>query len=164
MRSLRQMIHLMDDLERLFMSPTFARQSLLPYETPTWNNNLDRLERYAKPAKDDFKLSIDVKQFKPEELKVKVVDDCVVVEGKQESLGDDKKYCSHQFVRRYALPKDCDVGKVMSTLTPDGVLTVSVSKPQLIENHIEIKQLDSKPQESLKSDATTNDGGSSKEH
>ncbi|XP_055911877.1 heat shock protein 23-like [Eupeodes corollae] len=84
-------------------------------------------------GKDGFQVCMDVQQFKPSELTVKVVDDAVIVEGKHEEREDDHGYISRHFVRRYALPKNYDSDKVISTLSSDGVLTVSIPKPA-IEN------------------------------
>ena len=96
-------------------------------------------------GKDGFQVSMDVQQFKPSELNVKVVDNCIVVEAKHEEREDDHGYISRHFVRRYALPKDYDPNKVVSTLSSDGVLTVSVPKPQLEnksnERQIQIQQV-----------------------
>ena len=82
-------------------------------------------------GKDGFQVCMDVTQFKPNELQVKVVDKCITVEGKHEEREDDHGYISRHFVRRYKLPDGYDADKVLSTLSSDGVLTVSVPKPQL---------------------------------
>ncbi|GBP00646.1 Heat shock protein 23 [Eumeta japonica] len=82
-------------------------------------------------GKDGFQVCMDVQQFKPSELSVKVVDNCVTVEGKHEEREDDHGYISRHFVRRYALPKGYDPNNLVSTLSSDGVLTLSVPKPQI---------------------------------
>lgn len=96
-------------------------------------------------GKDGFQVCMDVQQFKPSELNVKVLDNCVIVEGKHEEREDDHGYISRCFVRRYALPKGYDPNKVVSTLSSDGVLTVSVPKPQVedksSERIIQIQQV-----------------------
>ncbi|XP_055841260.1 heat shock protein 23-like [Episyrphus balteatus] len=95
-------------------------------------------------GKDGFQVCMDVQQFKPSELSVKVVDNAVVVEGKHEEREDDHGYISRHFVRRYALPKGYDSDKVNSTLSSDGVLTVSIPKPAIedkpAEKIIQIQQ------------------------
>uniref|UniRef100_T1GJQ3 SHSP domain-containing protein n=1 Tax=Megaselia scalaris TaxID=36166 RepID=T1GJQ3_MEGSC len=79
------------------------------------------------------------------ELSVKVVDDCVVVEGKHEEREDEHGYISRQFVRRYTLPKGFDPNHVVSTLSSDGVLSVRVPQPKKLESnnerHVEIQQV-----------------------
>uniref|UniRef100_A0A0K8TNL1 Putative 23kda heat shock protein schsp23 n=1 Tax=Tabanus bromius TaxID=304241 RepID=A0A0K8TNL1_TABBR len=80
-------------------------------------------------GKDGFQVCMDVQQFKPSELTVKTVDNCIVVEGKHEEREDDHGFISRHFVRRYALPKGYDPNQVVSTLSSDGVLTVKVPPP-----------------------------------
>nr|ABX80642.1 Hsp26 [Drosophila buzzatii] len=88
----------------------------------------------SQVGKDGFQVCMDVTQFTPSELSVKVVDNCVIVEGKHEEREDDHGYISRHFVRRYALPQGYDGDKVVSSLSSDGVLTVSVPKPQPVED------------------------------
>ncbi|XP_063225312.1 alpha-crystallin A chain-like [Bacillus rossius redtenbacheri] len=76
-------------------------------------------------GKEGFKVNLDVQQFKPEEVSVKVVDNCVVVEGKHEERQDEHGYISRQFTRRYALPDNVDTEQLLSSLSSDGVLTVA---------------------------------------
>uniref|UniRef100_A0A1A9W4C8 SHSP domain-containing protein n=1 Tax=Glossina brevipalpis TaxID=37001 RepID=A0A1A9W4C8_9MUSC len=82
-------------------------------------------------GKDGFQVCMDVQQFKPNELLVKTVDNCIIVEGKHEEREDDHGFISRHFVRRYALPKGYDPNKVVSTLSSDGVLTINVPKPEI---------------------------------
>ena len=81
--------------------------------------------------KDAIKINLDVKQFKPEELNVKVVDGYVVVEGKHEERQDEHGFISRQFSRRYKLPDNVDPATVSSSLSSDGVLMVSAPKKAL---------------------------------
>lgn len=79
--------------------------------------------------KDQFQANIDVQQFKPEEITVKLEgDSTVIVEGKHEEKQDEHGYISRQFVRRYVLPADCDIQKLKSKLSSDGVLIISAPK------------------------------------
>jgi len=85
-------------------------------------------------GKDGFQVCMDVTHFKPNELMVKVVDNCIVVEGKHEEREDDHGYIKRHFVRRYTLPEGYEPDKVVSTLSSDGVLTVSVPKPPALND------------------------------
>ncbi|KAK9502217.1 hypothetical protein O3M35_011026 [Rhynocoris fuscipes] len=76
----------------------------------------------------EFKVNLDVQQFKPEELKVKVVDDYIVVEGKHEERSDQHGFISRQFTRRYKVPEDVDKTKLISNLSSDGVLSLQAPK------------------------------------
>ncbi|XP_036340986.1 heat shock protein 23-like isoform X2 [Rhagoletis pomonella] len=134
MANLPLLLSLADDLSRLtpLYEPVFYTH--WPAITTSPSGQLRKFERdlpIASVGKDGFQASMDVQQFKPSELSVKVVDNQVVVEGKHEERADDHGYISRHFVRRYALPKGFDAGKVVSTLSSDGVLTVSVPKPAI---------------------------------
>ncbi|KAJ8920328.1 hypothetical protein NQ315_011990 [Exocentrus adspersus] len=87
--------------------------------------------------KDKFQANIDVQQFKPEEITVKVTgDNTVTIEGKHEETPDEHGYISRHFVRRYVLPPNCDIKQVQSNLSSDGVLTITaprVSEGKAIE-------------------------------
>lgn len=86
-------------------------------------------------SKDEFKVNLDVKQFKPEEISVKIMENSVVINGKHEERQDEHGYISREFQRRYVLPADVDPKLVQSTLSSDGVLSVSAPKKQpAIEN------------------------------
>jgi len=78
--------------------------------------------------KDNFKVNLDVQQFKPEEVSVKVVDGYVVVDGKHEERTDKHGFISRQFTRRYKVPGDVDPSTITSTLSSDGVLSVKAFK------------------------------------
>ncbi|XP_030756169.1 protein lethal(2)essential for life-like [Sitophilus oryzae] len=84
--------------------------------------------------KDKFQANLDVQQFKPEEITVKVTGDNVLtIEGKHEEKEDEHGYISRHFVRRYVLPKHCDIGKVESKLSSDGVLSITAPTVQKME-------------------------------
>lgn len=78
--------------------------------------------------KDKFHVILDVQQFKPEEINVKVVDKCVVVEAKHGEKQDDHSWVSRQFVRKYLIPEQCDIDQVTSTLSSDGVLSITAPR------------------------------------
>ncbi|XP_015603615.1 protein lethal(2)essential for life [Cephus cinctus] len=78
--------------------------------------------------KDKFQVILDVQQFSPEEITVKTVDNNVIVEAKHEEKQDEHGYISRHFVRRYVLPSSHDVENVTSSLSSDGVLTITAPK------------------------------------
>jgi len=87
-----------------------------------------------KNEKDKFIVSVDLSDFKPEELKVSTFDNVLKIEGKhiEESgngTGNDScsKYVSRQFSRSYTLPADCKVNEMTSSFG-SGKLTVNVPK------------------------------------
>ncbi|XP_025099080.1 alpha-crystallin A chain-like [Pomacea canaliculata] len=81
----------------------------------------------------EFRMSLDVKHFKPEEINVKTRDNRVVIEAKHEERPDEHGFIMRQFTRQYVLPKDVDPNAVTSTLSPDGMLTIKAPKKALPE-------------------------------
>ncbi|XP_053975198.1 protein lethal(2)essential for life-like [Hylaeus anthracinus] len=82
----------------------------------------------VKADKDKFEVVLDVQQFKPDEINVKVVDRCVVIEGKHEEKQDEHGWISRQFVRKYLIPEQCNIDKLSSSLSSDGVLTITAPR------------------------------------
>ncbi|XP_042222040.1 heat shock protein 67B1-like [Homarus americanus] len=74
-----------------------------------------------------YKMMIDVKDFKPEDINVKIVDDTVVVEGKIEKK-EGNAVSTQMFTRRFMLPPSVELNAVSSALSRDGVLTVNAPK------------------------------------
>lgn len=79
-------------------------------------------------ALSDPQVILDVQQFSPDEITVKTVDNHVVVEAKHEEKQDEHGYISRHFVRKYVLPPSHDLINITSTLSSDGVLTITAPK------------------------------------
>jgi crystallin alpha B len=110
------------------------RRSPLQYYRP-WGELMRQMEgggtSTVKADKDKFQVILDVQQFKPEEINVKVADKYVVVEGKHEEKPDEHGIISRHFVRKYVIPEACDVEQVSSSLSSDGVLTITAPRKDL---------------------------------
>lgn len=79
--------------------------------------------------KDKFVANVDVQQFKPEEITVKVTDkNTVTIEGKHEEKQDEHGFISRHFVRKFVLPENVDMSQVQSKLSSDGVLSITAPK------------------------------------
>lgn len=78
--------------------------------------------------KNEVRINLDVQQFKPEELKVRISDGFIVVEGKHEERSDQHGFISRQFTRRYKIPENVDEAAITSNLSSDGVLTLKAPK------------------------------------
>lgn len=59
---------------------------------------------------------------------MKAANNSVVVEGRHEEKQDEHGFISRQFTRRYILPGGYDVQDLVSTLSSDGVLTITAPK------------------------------------
>nr|XP_057943771.1 heat shock protein beta-1 [Doryrhamphus excisus] len=101
-----------------------------------------------KQTQDNWKVSLDVNHFSPEELVVKTKDGVVEITGKHEERKDEHGFVSRCFTRKYTLPPSANVEKVTSSLSPDGVLTVEapLAKPAIeaAETSIPVVTADSK--------------------
>ena len=79
---------------------------------------------------EGFKVTLNVSQFTPEDLKVNVVNGFVQVNGKHDERQDEHGYISREFTRRYQLPDDIDPQTMKSTLEPEGLLSVFAPRKQ----------------------------------
>jgi len=80
----------------------------------------------------NYKIIVNVDKYKPEELFIKTVDNTVIVEAKHEEKTSDGRSCSTQsFSQSFTLPAGVDPDSVKSSLSKQGVLTISapVTKP-----------------------------------
>lgn len=109
--------------------------------------------------KDNFQVILDVQQFSPEEITVKTVGNNVIVEAKHEERQDEHGFISRRFVRRYVLPPSHDVINITSSLSSDGVLTITAPKkietPSADERVIEIVKTGEPAGKSIKIETTT---------
>lgn len=95
----------------------------------------------------DLQIALDVNGFKPEDLKIQLVDDSLVVEALSESSGEDSFRRNH-FKRWFKLPEDCKVEEIKSKLTPDNRLLIDLPGVKPVEQksrNIPIEMI--KPQE-----------------
>ncbi|XP_029725079.2 protein lethal(2)essential for life [Aedes albopictus] len=128
-----------DDLLTALTSAAAAQSALQNqrrsrYNRPWRNSSLAARQdsgSTVKLADDKFQINLDVQQFAPEEISVKATDNSVIVEGKHEEKKDEHGFISRQFVRRYMLPEGHDANQIVSSLSSDGILTVTAPKKAL---------------------------------
>ena len=85
---------------------------------------------------DKFEVTLDVPQYKPEELKVTVINNTLSIEGKhadqdntsEQDHGSFSSSVMRQFSRKWTLPPHCDPDQVQSNLSSDGILMVTAPK------------------------------------
>jgi HSP20 family molecular chaperone IbpA len=88
-------------------------------------------DQTIKVRDDDkaFEVSLDTRNYRPDEIKVNVVDKVLSIEGKHEEKSEDgNKFTSKRFFQKYALPVECPADQVVSNLSADGVLLVTAPK------------------------------------
>lgn len=76
---------------------------------------------------DKYRMVMDVKDFSPEHINVKAIDDTIVVEGHIEKK-EGNAVSTQKFVRRFLLPPGVNMNGVSSALSRDGVLTIYAPK------------------------------------
>ncbi|XP_053676755.1 protein lethal(2)essential for life-like [Anopheles nili] len=84
-------------------------------------------------TRNKFQINLDVQQFTPEEISVKYIDKCIVVEGKHKEKEDEHGFITRSFVRRYMLPNDHNEKDIVSSLSSDGILTITCPNKELEE-------------------------------
>merc|ERR1711988_424774 len=94
-------------------------------------------------TEDDSKMeiSLNTSGYSPSELKVNVADDVLIIEGKhEEKTQEGHTMVSRQFRRQYGLSSDVKKTEVVSNLSQDGVLVVTVPKEKRIQEIQESKE------------------------
>ncbi|VDO55137.1 unnamed protein product [Haemonchus placei] len=118
----RMLYDTMRDLDRF-------ERSIFPY----WRD-ADHTKSELQMVDDDkkFAVSLDVSQFRPEELNVHLEGRELTIEGKQEhKTGNSAIHRS--FTRRWLLPENVDLEAIRTQLDDKGHL--SVEAPKSIEGH-----------------------------
>ncbi|KAK0409578.1 hypothetical protein QR680_004635 [Steinernema hermaphroditum] len=116
------------DFDRPFRRPYWAEHSLL--DSHRLGDGVGEVVNDG----DSFSISVNVSHFKPEELKVNVCDNQLIIEGKHEEKSDEYGLVERHFVRKYNLPKNVKAELVTSELSKDGILTVQSQKKALEES------------------------------
>jgi HSP20 family molecular chaperone IbpA len=83
-----------------------------------------------KDGSRKFRLQYDVRNFRPDDLKVKTVDNRLEVTAKCEE-GDDNHRMYREYHRSCALPEGLQVENLKSVYTPDGVLAIEAPLPAI---------------------------------
>lgn len=99
-----------------------------------FNKRHGRGASIVQADKDKFQVTLDVSQFAPEEITVKVVDQKVVIEAKHEEKRDEHGWVSRQFVRKYIVPSQCDINQVESHLSSDGILSITAPRKEPLQS------------------------------
>lgn len=119
------------------------KQFTEPFKFPTWCS-----ESFYRPIqfhenkdanvivdKEKFQISLNVQHFAPTDIVVKTVDDnSIVVEGKHEEKKEPHGTITRHFVRKYFVPGNHDIQNVVSSISSDGILTVTAPKLAIEES------------------------------
>ncbi|XP_028937545.1 heat shock protein beta-1 [Ornithorhynchus anatinus] len=126
---------------RLLPSPV-SEQVPSPAAAPAYGRALSRQLSSGvseiRQTADRWRVALDVNHFAPEELVVKTKDGVVEITGKHEEKQDEHGFISRCFTRKYTLPPGVDATSVVSSLSPDGMLTVEAPLPKPATQSAEI--------------------------
>lgn len=135
------------DPEDLLAPLTIPREARALLRTPSgyyrpWRSQAAQQDTGSTVTldKDKFQVNLDVQQFAPDEITVKATgENTITVEGKHEEKQDEHGYISRHFVRKYVLPKGHDINQAVSSLSSDGVLTITA--PKIDQGAVEHKSI-----------------------
>uniref|UniRef100_A0A0N5BXD2 SHSP domain-containing protein n=1 Tax=Strongyloides papillosus TaxID=174720 RepID=A0A0N5BXD2_STREA len=119
-----------DEIDKMFNFPCYYRDTQIggPYK---FGEGCDEIIN-----KDgDLSIKMDVSHFGPNELKVDVIDRCLVVQGNHQERNDNYGSIQRMFVRKYLLPDGIKENDVTSELTKDGFLTIKAKNQEAIEEN-----------------------------
>jgi len=126
--------------------PDTVKDKLMPMMTKS-------NDEVIKVTNDDqkFEVTLDVSEYKPEELKVTTVNNTLAIEGKHESHKSDQdntpmstasgsSSVMRQFSRKWTLPTDADPNNVVSNLSSDGILMITAPRKGAIGSQVPIQK------------------------
>lgn len=133
-----------------------CRREMSKHGCPSFSGRREMIEKCRREmskhgcpcvSSEGFKVTLDVKSFKPEEIIVKVKGHEITVNGQHEEREDEFGLVSQKFTRRYILPNEFDPDTISTHLSADGKLTIKAIKPKPVgdnsERVIPIQRVDS---------------------
>merc|ERR1719429_582401 len=94
----------------------------------------DSLMLGLQEEKDKMEVTLDTSGYKPDELKVEIKGGELCVEGKHEERSQSGEVMvSRQFSRRFVMPQNVKKEDIVSNLSQDGVMVITMPKEQRIE-------------------------------
>jgi len=114
-------------------SPTHT----VPAETGVPNRAMAESSDMSPKAKvsydqDKFQVEFNVQDYRPEELSIKTEGDVLIVLAKHETKAEGSQaFVAKQFEQRFSLPSGVKIEKIASSLSKDGILTVSAPRENL---------------------------------
>merc|ERR1712203_1243090 len=94
----------------------------------------DSLMLGLQEEKDKMEVTLDTSGYKPDELKVEIKEGELCVEGKHEERSQTGEgMVSRHFSRRFGMPQNVKKEGIVSNLSQDGVMVITMPKEQRIE-------------------------------
>lgn len=79
-------------------------------------------------SKEGFRATVDLHDFRPEEISVKTVGSYIIVEAEHDERSDCFSVITRSYKRKFFLPDLYDITSVNSVVSCDGVLFLSASR------------------------------------
>ncbi|XP_022080653.1 heat shock protein beta-2-like [Acanthaster planci] len=92
-----------------------------------------------------FMVTLDVSEYRPEDVEVKVKDNKLTVHAEQREGNTATGYVQREYYRQYTLPEDVDISRVKCYLSEKKILTVEIPRVPLTdtrERQIPIMMMD----------------------
>merc|ERR1712018_58804 len=116
--------------------PLLPKQWMLPQVLQDFHlpEMKDSLMLGLQDEKDKTEVTLDTSGYKPDELKVEIKDGELCVEGKHEERSQTGEVMvSRQFSRRFGMPQNVKKEGIVSNLSQDSVMVITMPKEQRIE-------------------------------
>ncbi|KJH49162.1 Hsp20/alpha crystallin family protein [Dictyocaulus viviparus] len=138
----KMMDHLVRDLDRF-------ERAMYPYWRDADHSILHVANETEKMINDDkkFAVSLDVSQFRPQELNVHLEGRELTVEGKQEHKSEHS-FINRSFVRKWILPENVDLEAIHTQINDKGHLCVEA--PKIGDNGLRKRKIPIMPAPSTK--------------
>uniref|UniRef100_A0A0K0FAS1 Protein lethal(2)essential for life (inferred by orthology to a D. melanogaster protein) n=1 Tax=Strongyloides venezuelensis TaxID=75913 RepID=A0A0K0FAS1_STRVS len=119
-----------DEMDKMFNFPCYCRDTQVggPFK---FDKGCDEI--FNKDG--DLSIKMDVTHFGPNELKVDVIDRCLIVQGNHGERNDNYGSIQRMFVRKYILPNGIKENDVICELTRDGFLTIKAKNQKATEGN-----------------------------
>jgi len=113
----------------LLHAPRWLMPSVIDSDSGPVITSLDSNVLSYKEDEGKMEVSLDTSGYKPEELRVQVSDGSLKVEGKHEEKSEEgHTMVSRQFTKCYSLPQGAKKEDIVSNLSEDGVMIITVPK------------------------------------
>ena len=96
----------------------------------TWDWPLEKNDGIVKVLNtpERFQVGLAVADFRPDEIKISIIGDDLVVQAKHEIRNDAHGTISREVNRTYKLPADIDKSSLKSHLNQHGILSINANK------------------------------------
>ncbi|XP_047985561.1 alpha-crystallin B chain-like [Leguminivora glycinivorella] len=92
-------------------------------------DNLEEPQITSDP--NSFEINMNVKRFKPNELRIKVKNQYIIVEGRHRVTSDNTAFLANHFVQRFNLPPGTKQEEVKAVLKENGILSISAPRHEV---------------------------------